>query len=241
MKSVLFVLPVYNEEVQLAGTVRTLFAWCTENLGIQYSWTILIGDNASTDQTPEIARQLEKEFKGVVRHYRMDQKGRGRLLHTVWLEESFDYSLYMDLDLSTDLSAITPSLAALDKGADLTLGTRIAKGARVINRPLKREITSRGFIAILRTVFGSKITDFQCGFKAITKQAALKLLPLTTNRNWFFDAELYVIAEKLGYRIAQIPVTWTDDPGTTVNVMKTVKEDLYGTHDLARRKPWRTV
>ena len=70
--------------------------------------------------------------------------------------------------------------------------------------------------------------DAQCGFKAMTRQAAQAIIPHIKNNNWFFDTELLIIAEKRGYRIGVVPVAWEDDPGSTVNVVKTATEDIKG-------------
>jgi len=241
-KSVLFVLPIYNEEVQLAWSVETLYKFAAENLSPEkYNWRIAVGDNASKDRSPEIAQELAKKYRGKVEHIRLEQKGRGRLLKKVWLDESFDYSLYYDVDLSTDLKHIPPMLKALDEGSDLAIGVRLGAGAVVKQRKLFREITSRGYCAIVHVFGRSKLRDFQCGFKAITKQAALRYLPFVEDVTWFFDTELLLIAEHSGGKIYQEPVFWTDDPGTTVHVGKTARDDLEGLARVMRTKPWLKV
>ena len=77
-------------------------------------------------------------------------------------------------------------------------------------------------------MFFTKLSDAQCGFKALSRECAQKILPLTKNNEWFFDTELLLLAMKNGYKIAEIPVTWVDDSGTTVHVRKTAMEDLKG-------------
>ncbi len=108
----LLVLPIYNEEVDLERSMRQLYAFAKKELDAEYHWQILVGDNASTDRSPEIYQSLAKEdahftFK------RLEQKGRGRMLKAIWQEQPYDLSLYMDLDLSTDLSHVQPCLRAI--------------------------------------------------------------------------------------------------------------------------------
>ena len=77
-------------------------------------------------------------------------------------------------------------------------------------------------------MFWTRFSDAQCGFKALNRAAAQRLLPLVQDNAFFFDTEMLLIAEKRGLRIFEAPVTWTDDPGTTVRVVNTAMEDLRG-------------
>ena len=77
-------------------------------------------------------------------------------------------------------------------------------------------------------MFFTPFPDAQCGFKALTGQAARAIVPNIKNDNWFFDTELLLIAAKGGYRIKSVPVKWDDDPDSTVNVFQTATEDLKG-------------
>ncbi|MCH2520058.1 MAG: glycosyltransferase family 2 protein, partial [Dehalococcoidia bacterium] len=81
---------------------------------------------------------------------------------------------------------------------------------------------------MIKSMFFTGFPDAQCGFKAMTRETAKTLLPKIKNNNWFFDTELLVIAAKRGFKIASVPVKWTDDPTSTVNVVGTAKEDVKG-------------
>ena len=215
MKSVELVIPCYNEERVLAESVERLRAWCVTNLAA-YRWRIVVADNASTDGTPAVAQRLADENPGYVGYVRLEQKGRGRALKRAWLESGADAMCYMDVDLSTDLAMIAPLLrAVLEEGYDIAYGSRLAKSAD-IERSWKREINSRGYITLIKALFWTKFSDAQCGFKAITRDAAQALLPHVRNSEWFFDTELLVLAEKNGFRLKEVPVRWTEDPDTRV-------------------------
>ena len=95
-------------------------------------------------------------------------------------------------------------------------------------RPLKREVLSRGYITLIRALFWTGFTDAQCGFKALSRDAAHRLLPLVRDEFFFFDTELLIIAEKRDMRIREVPVTWVDDPDSRVDIQKTVMQDLQG-------------
>ncbi len=218
------VLPVYNEQEQIRDSVLKLRAFLKENLKIP--WQIVVADNGSTDGTLKLARELGQEFPDV-KAMHMEQKGRGRALRRVWMESQSDILSYMDIDLSTDLSAFPPLAGAIAEGYDIAIGSRLSRGAKV-KRSLKREITSRAYNVIVKIIHQTRFSDAQCGFKAISRLAARDLLPLTKDNEWFFDTELLILAEKKGYRIKEIPVKWIEDPGTTVKVLKTAYKDIKG-------------
>lgn len=219
------VVPVYNEQAALAGSVRRLHRYLAESL--PYPARITIADNASIDDTPRIAAELADELDGV-RLVRLEQKGRGRALHTVWSESDAPVLAYMDVDLSTDLAALQPLLAPLISGhSDLAIGTRLARGSRVVRGP-KREMISRCYNLILRSTLAAKFSDAQCGFKAVRADVAARLLPHVVDTGWFFDTEMLVLAERSGLRIHEVPVDWVDDPDSRVDIVATATADLKG-------------
>jgi len=134
----------------------------------------------------------------------------------------------MDVDLSTDLNALLPLVAPLLSGhSDLAIGTRLARGSRVI-RGTRREVISRGYNLLLHASLGTGFSDAQCGFKAIRREQARVLLPLTEDTGWFFDTELLVLAERAGLRIHEVPVDWIDDADSRVDIVATALADLRG-------------
>ena len=204
------VVPVRNEEHDLAPSVRRLVGYLRESF--PFSARITIADNGSTDATGAIAVRLARELPEV-RAVHMEQPGRGRALRAIWSQSDAEVLAYMDVDLSTDLNALLPLVAPLLSGhSDLAIGTRLARGSRVIRGP-KRELISRGYNMLLRTLMGARFSDAQCGFKAIRRDQARALLPLTQDTGWFFDTELLVLAERAGLRIHEIPVDWVRRPG----------------------------
>src|SRR5450432_1151846 len=229
------VIPVYNEQDVLAPSVRRLHDYLTHSF--PFSFRIVIADNASTDNTWAIARALEVELSNVRATY-ISKKGRGRALHMVWSTSTATVVCYMDVDLSTDLAALLPLVAPLLSGhSDVAIGTRLSRSSRVVRGP-KREVISRCYNVLLRTTLATRFSDAQCGFKAIRADRARQLLPMVQDTGWFFDTELLVLAERSGMRIHEVPVDWTDDPDSRVDIVQTALADLRGiarlTRDLAR-------
>ena len=219
------VIPVRNEEHDLAASVRRLHAFLRDQFPI--GTRITIADNGSTDGTWTQALALQAELPAV-QAVRLERPGRGGALRAVWSASDADVYAYMDVDLSTDLNALLPLLAPLLSGhSDVAIGTRLARGARVVRGP-RREFISRCYNLLLHATLGTGFSDAQCGFKAIRAEAARQLLPLTTDYGWFFDTELLVLAERAGLRIHEVPVDWIDDPDSRVKVVSTALGDLRG-------------
>jgi putative flippase GtrA len=219
------VIPVYNEERDLPGSVRRLHEYLASD--VPYPARITVADNGSTDHTLELAHRLAKELPDIeVIH--LDAKGRGGALSAAWMASPADVVVYMDVDLSTGLSALMPLVAPLVSGhSDLAIGSRMTAMSRVVRGP-KREFVSRGYNLLLRRFLGAKFSDAQCGFKAVRADVARHLLPLVADTGWFFDTELLVIAERVGLRIHEVPVDWIDDPDSRVDIIATAICDLKG-------------
>ncbi|HEY7280567.1 MAG TPA: bifunctional glycosyltransferase family 2/GtrA family protein [Actinomycetota bacterium] len=225
------VVPVFDEEADLARSIRLLHSFLRTSF--PFTFRITIADNASTDGTWDIARSLADGLPGV-RAVHLDQKGRGHALHAVWSASDATVLAYMDVDLSTDLAALLPLVAPLLSGhSDLAIGSRLSRSARVVRGP-KRELISRCYNRLLRTALSARFSDAQCGFKAIRADRARSLLPLVHDTGWFFDTELLVLAERAGLRIHEVPVDWVDDPDSRVDIVSTALADLRGVARLAR-------
>src|SRR4051794_23355981 len=219
------VVPVFNEQAALETSIHRLHDYLIRSVG--WSWRITIADNASTDATPAIADALAGSLPGVVAVH-LPLKGRGRALKEVWLSSPAEVLVYLDEDLSTDLAALPPLVAPLLSGhSDLAIGTRLGRTARV-TRGGRREFISRSYNLLLRRTMAVGFSDAQCGFKAIRRDVAQRLVPLVEDDGWFFDTELLILAERAGLRIHEIPVDWVDDPDSSVDIVRTATDDLKG-------------
>ncbi|MFC8506283.1 glycosyltransferase [Streptomyces sp. NPDC057411] len=225
------VIPVFDEEKDLEPCVLRLHEHLSRTF--PYAFRITVADNASTDATPDVARALAARLPGV-RSVRLEQKGRGRALRAVWSASDAPVLAYMDVDLSTDLNALLPLVAPLISGhSDLAIGSRLARSSRVVRGP-KREFVSRAYNLILRSSLAARFSDAQCGFKAIRREVAERLLPMVEDTGWFFDTEMLVLAERAGLRIHEVPVDWVDDPDSTVHIVRTATDDLKGVWRVGR-------
>jgi putative flippase GtrA len=227
------VVPVYNEAAQLARRITELRDFL--NASFPFRALVTVVDNASTDGTFEVATELAAHQPGVAAMH-LSRKGRGHALRTAWSTSSAPVVAYMDVDLSTSLTALLPLVAPLLSGhRDVAIGSRLARGAHVVRGP-KRELISRTYNLLLKCVLRGRFSDAQCGFKALRADAARQLLPLVEDDAWFFDTELLVTAQRLGLRISEVPVDWVDDPDSRVQIARTALDDLRGMWRMARHR-----
>ncbi len=231
------VVPVRNEQRALAASVHRAVRYLDEDF--PFRAVLTIADNGSNDDTWPIAQHVAGELPDVTA-IRIPEPGRGGALRAVWSVSPAHVVAYMDVDLSTDLTALLPLVAPLMSGhSDVAIGTRLAHGSRV-RRGAKREMMSRSYNALLHATLRTGFSDAQCGFKAIRADRARQLLPHVRDNGWFFDTELLVLAERCGLRIHEVPVDWVDDPDSRVAIMATATADLRGIarlrRDLATRR-----
>lgn len=220
------VIPCYNEVAVLRESVERTVALFAEQS--RYDWRLVIADNGSNDGTSALARALDDVFPAV-QALVLTIKGRGLALREAWMQSDADIVSYMDVDLSTDLAHL-PDLVAMvaEGGCDVAIGSRLARRSET-QRSLKREVTSRGYVLLVRGFFPRlRISDAQCGFKALSRRAVEAVVPQIENRMWFFDSEMLILAHQEGLRICELPVRWVEDPDTKVRILSTAAEDIRG-------------
>ena len=221
------IFPIYNESQTLNEQILKFNEFFDNRF--KQNIFITIADNGSTDNTSNICNDLLLR-KLIDNYLFIPEKGRGRAIKQSIRNSKADIVAYMDIDLSTDLSHFIPLVESISKnGFDISIGSRLSKKSKVIGRKKIREITSRGYNLLIKFFFPqSRIHDMQCGFKAFSRKKILNILDLVGNNRWFFDTELIIIARKFNLKIDQIPVKWTDDPNTSVNIISTAIEDIVG-------------
>ncbi len=220
------VIPCYNEVSVLRESVERTLALLDDHP--RYDWRLVIADNGSNDGTSELARELEAEHERV-RALVLTVKGRGIALREAWLGSDADVVSYMDVDLSTELTQL-PDLVGMvaEGGYDVVSGSRLARGSQT-TRSLKREVISRCYVLIIRAFFPRlRISDAQCGFKAVGRRAVEAVVPGIEDRAWFFDTELLIRAQQAGFRVGELPVRWVEDADTKVHIVSTATEDIRG-------------
>ena len=218
--------PVLNEHLRLEKGIRKAAEYMRAEIDIPYKLTIL--DNGSDDDTPEIGRMLAEEFPEV-EYVRIEECGVGIAFKTGVERSSADIVGYMDIDLSTDIANLKKTIELFETDPELQYvnASRFHPDSDTRGRKWYRKITSAGLLVLLKACFGMKATDAICGFTFVRRETALQLVQeCSDDKGWFYMIEFLLRAERDGIRILDLPVQWTEDYDTTVNVWKTIKNYL---------------
>lgn len=206
--NVLITIPARNEALVIAQNVQVLCE-AVRRLLPQHDVRIEVVDNGSTDGTAIAAKAAGIEALSV---FELREPGKGGAIRASWLRhaDSADIFLFMDADLAVALEDMPKLLEPLEQGeADLVCGSRFMDGA-VVTRSWLRERVSRAYRALQCVVLHLPVDDAQCGFKAISRAALLDAVPRCEERAWLFDTELIALAQRRGFRVKEIPITWVE-------------------------------
>jgi glycosyltransferase involved in cell wall biosynthesis len=207
------IVPTYNEEPNIERTTEAVVAWLRNQ---DMTWEVLLVDDGSCDQTPEIEHALAGAYSSVRALPFMPNRGKGYAVRQGMLAAEGDVRLFLDADYSTPIDELALLLPRLRGDADIAIGTRRAPDAKIETKPpFHRYVLGELYIRVTSLLLGSRISDFNCGFKAFRGEAADRLFRLQRREDWSFDAEVLVLAERLGYTIAEVPVRWAHVQATS--------------------------
>jgi dolichyl-phosphate beta-glucosyltransferase len=210
------VVPCFREERRLPGTLARL----EEFLGARgEAYELLIVDDGSDDGTVELARKYACGRPEVRVIASQPNRGKGYAVRRGALEARGERVLFSDADLSTPIEELERFLRSLEQGFDVAIGSRALAGSDLrVRQPWWRERAGRTMNFLIRILSGLPYADTQCGFKLFTREAARDLFGQATVDRWMFDVELLVLARKLGYRVAELPVTWVNSSESRVRL-----------------------
>lgn len=213
-------IPVLNEEETLKQNIEKVYNFLGKSVIDNYN--IIIADNGSKDTTPMIGKELAGNNDNI-KFIKLGKKGVGLALRTSWMKSKAEIVGYMDLDLATNLKHLIEvynEFLENDK-IDIVNGSRLLSNSVVVNRTLLREITSRGFNFLIQNLLNVNISDGMCGFKFFRSDKAKFLIQSGIDIDgWFFSTEILVKADWCGMNLKEIPIEWTDDQDSKVNVLK---------------------
>lgn len=214
------VVPMYNEGKAITGSVVTLVEFLKNSI-FSYPYIITLVNNASTDDTLIVSNELAKRFTNV-QVLDLPQKGKARAIRAAWSMGVGDVVVFMDVDLASDLNYLRALVDAIViSDYDMAIGNRLGKKSKVISRKFLRKFASYVYNILVRLMFGTKIQDHQCGFKAMKRKSYMLVEPMLVDTAWFFDTEVIVWARKKGLTIAEIDIVWTDGKDSKVSLFKT--------------------
>lgn len=212
------VIPALNEARRLGPTVRDAVAFLRTR-GDPFE--LLVVDDGSRDGTSALVRQLA-EAAPEVRLIRLAaNQGKGLAVRTGIVNSQGSLVLFADADGATPIAELTRLEAALTAGADVAIGSRALHSAETVVRArVYRRVMGRAFHALVRSLTVRGIGDTQCGFKLFRGAAAHDLFSRMRMTGFSFDVEVLLMAQRQGYRIAEVPVNWTHQPGSRISLVR---------------------
>jgi glycosyltransferase AglD len=208
------IIPVFNDRKSLEIALTASIKFLSE---ITQEFEILIAEDGSSDGSAELVTEYQNRDPRVSLLHSDERLGRGRALNRAIREAHGNIVCYYDVDLATDMHHLQELIDAILQGYDISTGSRLLPDSNIV-RTGGREVASRSYNFLVRTILGSRIFDHQCGFKAFNRERILSILPTIRDNHWFWDTEILVRAQKQGYRVREFPVHWRAGKGTTVRI-----------------------
>ncbi|MCX6295620.1 MAG: polyprenol monophosphomannose synthase [Bacteroidetes bacterium] len=208
MSDSLVIIPTYNEKENVERMIRKVFS-------LTFPFHVLIVDDGSPDGTADIVKRLMTEFQG--RLFIEERKGKSGLgtayIHGFkWaLEKNYEYIFEMDCDFSHNPDDLIRLREAAVNGADVAIGSRYVKGGKIENWPKGRVLMSYYASVYVRMVLWVPIYDTTAGFKCYRRRV-LEQIDFNAIKfvGYAFQIEMKYLAYKLGFKLVEVPITFTD-------------------------------
>ncbi|MBI2216819.1 MAG: glycosyltransferase family 2 protein [Candidatus Rokubacteria bacterium] len=211
------VIPAHNEAARLPGFLDEVV---THLEGRGDAWEVIVADDGSTDGTADLVERAARQHPSVRLVRLAENQGKGAAVRAGMLAASGEYRLFADADGATPVAELKRLEPALAMGADIVIASRVLVDPAivVVARP-HRVFLGRIFNWLVARLGLRGVADSQCGFKLFRAEAATRLFAELRTRGFGFDVELLLRAQRAGYRIVEVPVNWTDQPGSKVGVL----------------------
>jgi len=228
------VIPAYNEAQRLPPYMAPVRRHFDERYPGDYE--VIVVDDGSRDGLADVLAALSGEWPELTVMRHPVNRGKGVAVRTGMLAARGSRLLFADADGATPIDQEPKLSAAIEAGADLAVGSRLAAAADVTRRRVwMRGLAGRSFARFARWWLGISVRDTQCGFKMFRREAGRKLFSLGRESGYLFDLELLVMADRLGYRVAEVPVNWAEVPGGHLSLTRELPKTLWGLWRLRRR------
>ncbi len=214
------VIPAYNEEARIADTVNEYSAYIRDRMPVEETELIIIV-NGSFDRTGEIARELEKNYPWVTAWETPERQGKGGAVIQGFRMAKGDILAFADADNATTAAELKKLFDRVEQGSDAAIGSRwLAESDQAVPQPFTRRIASRVFNLLVRVLFQLPFRDTQCGAKAFRKEAFNAIQDDITLTGWSFDVALIWRLCRKGFRVDEVPITWSDNSKSRLRIHK---------------------
>lgn len=212
------VIPAYNEEQRLPPTLDSFLAYFRKR---GEPFEIVVVNDGSKDGTAELVRRKMKDAPELRLVDQAKNGGKGSAVKAGLLAAKGGIWLFSDADESTPAGDFDLLKVAIDKGADLAMGSRAIEGSKLeVRQSFYREFLGRCFNLVVRIILWVPFHDTQCGFKAMRAETMRPVIEKLRTPHFGFDFEIVYRAHRSGLKIAEVPVTWRDRAGSKVNVLR---------------------
>ena len=213
------VIPIYNEELRLFQSLESICSYfkCSE-----FDYEVIVVDDGSVDNSAGLVKSsMEGLDKNIYLIRNRRNRGKGYSVRNGFLHAKGRYLLFTDADLSTPIDQVEKLLMSLKAGYDIAIGSRALEESDIqASQPLYRQLMGKVFNVLARMMILPGFKDTQCGFKLFTREAALEIIRRQRVDRFSFDVEMLYLAGKYGYKVKEVPVTWSDDPVRNIRVVK---------------------
>jgi dolichyl-phosphate beta-glucosyltransferase len=212
------VIPAYNEGERLHASLEKVMRYADQQ---RWDAEVIVVNDGSRDNTAQVVEQMSQRYPAVRLIENPGNRGKGYSVRHGMLNARGDLLLFSDADFSSPIEEAPKLFAALQRGADVAIGSRwLARETQTQRQSLFRQLIGRVFNLLLRAVLGLDFSDTQCGFKAFTASAAQLLFPQQRIERWGFDPELLFLAVRAGLTVREVPVFWAHDHRTKLRPVK---------------------
>jgi dolichyl-phosphate beta-glucosyltransferase len=209
------VVPAYNERARIGGTLERILEHLREQ---KWNAEVVVVNDGSKDDTASYVSQFAARHPQVRLIENPGNQGKGYAVRNGMLNARGNVILFTDADLSSPISEAAKLFAAMEKGADVAIGSRwLDPSLQFQRQSLKRQLMSRTYNLFMRVLLAFPYHDTQCGFKAFTRRAAEMIFPLQRITRWGFDAEILYLAHHQKLKVAEVPVAWGHDEGSKLH------------------------
>ena len=212
------VIPAFNEENRISATLRRIRDYLSDQ---SYEAEVLVVIDGSQDRTIDLVREFAADYPTLFVLNNESNRGKGFAVRRGMLESQGKFLLFSDADLSTPIEEVERLLWQLHSGYDIAIASRALPDADIrVRQPWWRQLMGRTFNRLVQRLILPGIWDSQCGFKCFRREVAQQVFFRQRIDRFGFDVEILWLARKLGYRIAEVPVTWINDPFSQVRPIR---------------------
>lgn len=213
------IIPAFNEVERLPPYLNSIQPYLDRAFGGAYQ--VVVVDDGSRDRLTAVVEAGTTQWPQLAFCRHTVNQGKGAAVRTGVLAARGRFVMFADADGATPIEEELKLRQRIEQGADLAVGSRLHRAADVSrNRHWKRQTLGLCFAWLVRRLFSLPLRDSQCGFKMFRREVAQRLFALGQETGYLFDIEILALAHRLGYRIAEVPVSWSDVPGSKVRLMR---------------------